>query len=317
MDINNTPSHPHDYFARKMLSDVRVAREFFKAHLPKELMEIMDLDILELQQRSTINDVRKETVVDLLYKTKIAGRDAFLYLLIEHQSTPDRFMPFRLHKYIINHIEEYLNSTGASTFPLFYPIVIYHGEKPYSYSNNINDLVDAPKELVSRYFLQPFHLIDLGKIEDEILKKHTWAGVVELALKHIFARDMLPYLQDMAELMHRINLAGGENVVEVVLEYILDIGEINNKNVFFQLVSKQISPRIGRKVMNLKEQFRIEGLQEGRRKGLQEGRQEGRQEEKFEIARKLLAENVDPVFIVKITGLPLVIIREMQITNSN
>jgi hypothetical protein len=56
----------------------------------------------------------------------------------------------------------------------------------------MGDLVDAPKEWVEAYFLKPFTLIDLNKIEDEELKQRSWAGVMELTLKYIFARDMLP-----------------------------------------------------------------------------------------------------------------------------
>lgn len=39
-------------------------------------------------------------------------------------------------------------------------------------------------------------LLDLNKIDDAELKRKTWAGVMELAMKHIFAKDMLPYLKE-------------------------------------------------------------------------------------------------------------------------
>jgi hypothetical protein len=54
----------------------------------------------------------------------------------------------------------------------------------FVWRTNIKDLVDAPKHLVDAYFLKPFTLIDLTRIEDEVLKKTTWAGVMELILKH-------------------------------------------------------------------------------------------------------------------------------------
>ena len=45
-----------------------------------------------------------------------------------------------------------------------------------------SDLIDAPPSLTERYFLKPFQLIDLGQIDDEILKQHVWSGVMEFAL---------------------------------------------------------------------------------------------------------------------------------------
>src|SRR5207253_4034154 len=115
------------------------------------------------------------------------------------------------------------------------------------------------------------------RIDDEELKRHAWVGVMEFVLKHIFARDVLPYLQDIAELLRRITQAGGENYVSIVLQYALERGELRNKQAFFALINTQISPEVGEKVMTLAEQLIQEGRQEGRQEGHQEGRQEGRQ----------------------------------------
>lgn len=79
-------------------------------------------------------------------------------------------------------------------------MVIYHGS-PYQFKTNIADLVDAPKELVEQYFLKPFQLIDLNQIADETLKQSTWSGIMEFILKHIFERDMLPFLRNIAPLL--------------------------------------------------------------------------------------------------------------------
>ena len=79
-------------------------------------------------------------------------------------------------------------------------MVVYHAETAYPYSTDIKDIVDAPRILIDRYFLKPFQLIDLARIEDEELKTHAWSGVMEFVMKHIFARDILPYLQDIMQI---------------------------------------------------------------------------------------------------------------------
>ncbi|HEX4045752.1 MAG TPA: Rpn family recombination-promoting nuclease/putative transposase, partial [Gammaproteobacteria bacterium] len=201
--MNNNQSfvvHAHDQFFRTVMADQRVACDFLMAYLPKEMSQVIDWKKLELQQRSYIDEVRKESIVDVLYKTKINEKEAYLYLLLEHQSTPDELMPFRLLKYICAIIDQHLKVTKEKFLPLVYPVVVYHADRPYPYSTDIKDLVDAPKELIEHYFLKPFQLIDLGQIKDEELKAHTWSGVMEFALKHVFARDLLPHLQDAIEL---------------------------------------------------------------------------------------------------------------------
>jgi predicted transposase/invertase (TIGR01784 family) len=296
----NHVTHAHDKFVRTVMADPRVAREFFTLHLPEEVRKVTDLENMKLQPRSHIDDMRKESTVDILYKTTIAGHEAYLYLLLEHQSTPDELMPFRMLKYVCNIIDQYLKTTKKTSLPLIYPMVIYHADTPYPYSTDIRDIVDAPKELVDRYFLKPFQLIDLGQIEDQQLKQHAWAGVMEFALKHIFARDIMPYLRDIAELLHNIDQSGGRDYVAIVLQYILERGELKDQQAFFELINKRISPEVGEKIMSLAEQLKAEGIAEGIQKG------------KMEIVERLLAEKTEIAFIAKITGLSLAKIREIQ-----
>lgn len=182
------------------MMDKRVARDFLMSWLPAELCQSVDFEKLEIQPRSHINDVRKESAVDVLFKTTIEGHEAYLYLLLEHQSTPDQLMPFRMLKYMCNIIDHHLKTHDTKNdkkIPLIYPLVVYHGKRKYPFSTNLGDLIDAPQSLVDRYFLKPFQLIDLGQIDDEILKQHAWSGVMEFALKHIFARDILPGLKKL------------------------------------------------------------------------------------------------------------------------
>jgi predicted transposase/invertase (TIGR01784 family) len=84
--------NPHDQFFRAAMSDKRVSSEFLKQYLPKEIVTLVDFNDLVLQPRSQVNTVRKESTVDLLFQTKMSGKKAYLYLLLEHQSSPDRLM---------------------------------------------------------------------------------------------------------------------------------------------------------------------------------------------------------------------------------
>ncbi len=299
----NSINNAHDQFFRTAMSNKQVAREFLKTWLPGELCQLVDFDKLEIQPRSHINALRQESEVDVLFKTTIDGHDAYLYLLLEHQSTPDPLMPFRLLKYLCNIIDHHLKENGNDKIPLIYPTVIYHGKRKYPFSTNLADLVDAPKELVERYFLKPFQLIDLGQIDDETLKQHAWSGVMEFVLKHIFARDILPYLNDIAQTLHQLDEVGGRDFIEIVLQYLLERGELSDKDAFFKLIDTKISHEVGEKIMSLAEQLK------------EEGRLEGESQGRFEIAERMLAEGSDPVFVAKVTGLSLDKIKALQKKN--
>ncbi|MFT4058969.1 MAG: Rpn family recombination-promoting nuclease/putative transposase [Legionella sp.] len=296
---NNQITNAHDQFFRTAMGDKRVAQDFLKSWLPNDLCQKIDFEQLEIQPRSHINDVRKESAVDVLFKTIIEGHEVYIYLLLEHQSTPDQLMPFRMLKYMCNIIDQHLKTQDSKSdkrIPLIYPLVIYHGKRKYPFSTNLSDLIDAPQSLVDRYFLKPFQLIDLGQIDDEVLKQHAWSGVMEFALKHIFARDILPWLKDIAERLHQLDNAGGRDFIAIVLQYLLERGELSDKEAFFKVIDTQISHEVGEKIMSLAEQLREEGKNQGI----------------LEIAGKMLKEGADPAFVAKVTGLSLDRIKTLQ-----
>jgi predicted transposase/invertase (TIGR01784 family) len=278
------------------MRDPRVVRELLIDLLPKEVLQEIDLTQLEYQPGSYINDIRTESVADTLYKTKFKEGMGYVYLIVDHQNKPDKLMPFRLLKYICNIIDQHLKKHRSKKIPLVLPLVIYHGAPVWRYSTDINDLVDAPRSLVDAYFLKPFILVDLNQIEDNDLKKHVWSGSMLLTLKHIFKRDMLRHIYVIIELLREIELKlTGQDLVDAVLLYILDCGELDKK-AFIDLVKKELSSDTGEKLMTVSEQFRAEGREEG----------------KMEVAKHLLAEKTDLRFIERVTGLSLARIQELQ-----
>lgn len=227
-------THAHDRFFKQAMANKQVAKEFFETKLPADLLASIDLNNLDMQSGSYVDDMRQESIADILYKTTIAGHEGYLYLIVDHQSTPDQLMPFRVLRYTCNIIAKYLSDhKTAKSIPMILPLVVYHGKTTWSYSNDINTLVDAPKELVDAYFLKPFSLIDLTSIDDDTLKQKAWFGAMALTLKHIFNANMSPHLVDIIQLFKKIDESGGQSFIEVTIRYILDRGELPNKQAFF------------------------------------------------------------------------------------
>ncbi|MGG4392727.1 hypothetical protein ABEX25_00230 [Paenibacillus thiaminolyticus] len=55
-----------------------------------------------------------------------------------------------------------------------------------------------------------------------------------------------------------------------------------------------------------------QGLQEGIREGRREGKQEGKREAKEEVVKQMLAENLDPELIARVTGFSLDMITQLS-----
>ena len=81
---------------------------------------------------------------DLLFRVSLSGREARLYLLYEHQSTPPPLMPFRLVAYAVRIWEAWLNENpGATGLPAILPVVLHHGEAGWTAARSLEDLYDC------------------------------------------------------------------------------------------------------------------------------------------------------------------------------
>jgi len=258
---------PHDKFFKTAMSDIRVAREFFENYLPEEIKQYVNLSELELSPKSYIDENLKSSESDILYKTQIAEEEGYLYLLAEHQSTLDPLMPYRLLKYMIGIWSDYLKQTGGKKLPLIVPVVFYHGREPYRYSRDIKDLIAAPKSLVERVLFSPFHLVDTHEIPDEKLREQHWFGISAFFMKHIYARNFLPFLREVLSDLRGLEEKEGSNFVQVLLKYVLSTAEIPNLEAFVTTVQEGLSAPTGEKVMTIAEQL----IERGKREGIHQG----------------------------------------------
>ena len=69
-------------YAKASLSRQEVAIDFLKGHLPKKLLDMIDLESLELIKESFIDDF-SQYHDDVTYKAKINGKVGLIYILIE------------------------------------------------------------------------------------------------------------------------------------------------------------------------------------------------------------------------------------------
>ncbi len=80
---------PHDKLVKNVLTDPRQVKALLQAYLPGALLAIIDLSCLQLQPNNYVDHRQHAYAVDVLYKTQIADTDAYIWILIEHQSTED------------------------------------------------------------------------------------------------------------------------------------------------------------------------------------------------------------------------------------
>ena len=92
---------PHDAIFRQMLAQKEVARDFLQLYLPAQFLSICDLNTLQLASGSFIEEDLRSSYSDILYSLQTQHGAGYIYALIEHQSSPDKLMAFRLMRYML------------------------------------------------------------------------------------------------------------------------------------------------------------------------------------------------------------------------
>jgi recombination-promoting nuclease RpnB len=294
---------PHDRFFRCALSDPQVAKAFFEFHLPPAIRAIVDLDSLQLYKGSFVTEQLKLAITDMLFKVNFIDKPSYLYLLVEHQSSSDRWMPFRALKYDVNIMEHDLKKTDNKSLPIVYNIVFYHGKVPYAYSTSLLDLFGAPE--LAQISLQPLHLIDVSCIPNAQLNQNAWLSVLLLCTKYIFASDILPYLPEILQPLRVVEQAGDYSYVKAALIYLVNAGEVSNQQAFVEIILKGLSTETGENMMTIAQQFKEQGRVEGEAIGIERGIEKGKTEAKKIIAMRILNKGLSLATISQITDLSI------------
>ncbi len=290
---------PHDLLFRKFFSDISVVTDFLDIHLPPALREKCDLDTLAITSGSFVTDDMRNRRSDILYRLQTTAGPGYIYCLIEHQSSADAHMAFRLLRYSMDAMQLHVDQ-GNKGLPLVIPLLFYHGrQSPYPYSTRWLDGFANPAEAQALYS-QAFPLVDLTVMPDEEIKTHRKVALLEYVQKHIRERDINVRLRDIAFLLELTQ--PNKEQVSCLLHYLAQEANTLDSEAFFRNLGQKTTG-YQEEIMTIAEQLEQKGRSIGRQEGRQEGLQEGRSERDNAIARNMLGMGLDRATIERATGL--------------
>jgi predicted transposase YdaD len=284
---------------RAVLSDLVEARSFLQRYLPEALSRTLNWSTLRLLEGSFVDEDLRRSETDFLYEVERVEGEAslWLYILLEHQSTSDRWMRFRLLKYCCRIWDMNLAArpTPSELRPIV-PLVFYQGERSWSYSTEFADLFaesvrDWPwtprfsHELIDQSGLAP------GEIQGEL--KARLMQLLLLAAYH----PRVAWMEEVAALLVSLSsllVSGGVNYVRVFVRYLLSTQEPEMAAAFREVLRQQ-APEVGENLMTT---YAQELLAEGEERG----KQKGTIKTQVEVIEGLLREGVSWSVIERATG---------------
>ena len=283
--------NPHDGLVKRIFTNPEAAAAELCQVLPTALTSRLDWKTLHVEPSSFVDPELEHRTSDILYSVALRGskRRISIYVVLEHQSTPDPVMAARFVVYVGRLYERYLSEhKGTKTVPLVAPVLLYQGPKGWTMPQRLSELLDVPPELLEA-FPSPIELTfavdDLGEsvLGDQVthdqLVRNRGLALAEMARTMLWLYHH-PEATDgeraalLGLLGNVIAEAWGPKAVKPFLTYFLSVfgPESPVRGILLASASKETRQMYA----TIREQLIAEGMADGLAKGMADGLAKGK-----------------------------------------
>lgn len=278
-----------DSVYKQLFSHPEIVRDLLVGLLPAEWARALTVDGLERVNASYASDHGKARHADVVWRARIGGEWVYVYILLEFQARPDKWMALRMHVYLGLLYQDLVAQHRLSKhgkLPPVLPIVLYHGRRPWRAATELARLMLVPPIGLERYQANQQYLLidrhhagargDIVSLLFDLLQSRSeveMRAAIDALTKRVRQPDMAAVRESLMNwLQLTLQDASSDTSMNVEEGFVM---EMERKFTFKEMFDPQMfeRPRKEGHELGLKE-----GREEGRQQGLQEGRQEGRRE---------------------------------------
>lgn len=294
--MNSSEFDSHDNTYKLLFSHPQMMIDLLQGFVHEPWVEALDFSTLEKVSGHYVSDDLRNREDDIIWRVKAHNEWLYVYLLLEFQSTIDRFMAVRLMTYIGLLYQDLIKSKTVKKhdkLPPVFPVVLYNGKKRWNAATQLSDLIaDLPKN-ISHYKPNLHYLVlDEG----------------------LYNSDELNPLKNLVAAVFRLeNAKTHTDIIAVVDDLLLWLKspEQESLNRHFTVWIKRVlrsARKVEQPIENLHDLTEVRTMLAETVKGWakqwkKEGLAEGRNEGKIEVAKTMLAKGFDLKTILEITGL--------------
>jgi len=303
----------HDRGYKMLFSHPRMVKELILSFVREEFVNDIDFSTLKRTFNSFVTEEFRERESDIIWQVDIKDSTVYFYLLIEFQSTVDRFMVLRLLSYLMLFYLELIkddNVRKRERLPAVFPVLLYSGEDTWTAPQSIEEIIQIPSCMPSS-FIPVFRYYKIAENE--------WSSESLLLMNNIVSRLFLIETSEVLKIGEVIGEAIDVLKREVDSELQRSFGmwlrwslrkrkiyaEIDIETMTGQEVRTMLEANLRRHEEELLEKGRLAGIQEGMEQGMGKGMEKGRLERDLTHAREMKALNVDREIIRKVTGIDI------------
>ena len=267
-------SKTHDSSYKFLFSNPELVRDLIMGFIPDDWLHSLDYATLEKVPGSYISDDFQQREDDIVWRVKVGGEWLYLYLLIEFQSTVDKYMALRIMVYIGLLYQDLIKRGDVladGRLPPILPIVLYNGSQRWTSATDIADLIPAVPGLVEQFKPRLSYLL----IDENAYSDTELASLNNLvaAVFRFEQSDGLEAVQDLVSLL----MVWLDDRRDLRRMFALWIRAALMRNNNYNIILPQVDDLLEIKVMLSEriEQWALAYIAEGKLEGKLEGKHEG------------------------------------------
>jgi predicted transposase/invertase (TIGR01784 family) len=277
----------HDQSYKLLFSHPEMIADLLRGFVREGWVRRLDFGSLQKVGASYVADDLREREDDVIWRVRFNDEWLYVYLLIEFQSTVDRFMAVRVLAYLGLLYQDLIRTgqlTADGRLPPVLPVVLYNGSRRWDAAEDVGELIAPVPGGLDRY--RPrlrYLLLDEGRYsESELAPLRNLVAALFRLENSRTTQDVGRVLAALAEWLAAPEQASLRRAFTVWLKRVFLPGRMPGVEFGHLNDLQEVHSMLAERVIEWTEQWKREGLEkgleEGRQQGLQQGLQEGLQQ---------------------------------------
>src|SRR6056297_565884 len=292
---------PHDKGYKYILTIKQEFLKLLKGFIKEKWVDTIEEDNIVRIDKSFIDNHFQSKEADIVYRYKNGEDETIFYILLEHQSTVDNKMMFRLLTYMMEICRYYLNENKLSIapqeedeeqekpierkpfkIPAIIPIVLHTGSQKWKAPTAFKDIIKEAERFNEHILNFNSLLIDTSQIGDEAFLKQKSVNALVMYLDK--AKSLEEFLEKYPVIAMIVNQLSPQEK-RMLTKWVDDIFKqrFDQKTVkkIERILQEKDPTEVKKMITNLERVIKREQDQrynEGRQEGIEKGREEEKKE---------------------------------------
>lgn len=266
----------HDHAYKRLFSQPELVADLLRGFVHESWVDQLNLTTLEPVSATYVSDDLREREDDVVWRARWGEGWLYVYLLLEFQSTVDRYMAVRLLTYLGLLYQDLIKAdatTAEGLLPPVLPVVLYNGEQRWRAPTEVAELIATVPGGLEAY--RPdfqYLLLDEGAyVDPELAASRNLAAAVFRMENSRRPEDLQAVVGRLREWLQAPEQRDLRRAFSVWLGRVLIPGRFGGANLPPTNDLEEMETMLAERVKEWQQEWKEQGLEEG----LEQGRQQG------------------------------------------